>query len=291
MKRAFVAGHPVSQSRSPKIHTHWLETLGIDGAYEAIDVAPGGMAAHFARIRSGEFAGGNITVPLKEEALGAVDRLTPLAARIGAVNTVWAEEGEIWGDNTDITGFALNLSHAAPDWTKARSVLVAGAGGAARAVVLAVLERTQARIMLLNRTMTRAGDVAALAPGRIDVHPLDAFASHVAHADLVINTTSLGMAGKADAAGCPGAGSPFDFSAARPGALATDIVYVPLQTPFLAAAAAHGLRTVDGLGMLLHQAAPGFQRWFGVLPAVTPQLRALIEADLFGPASQTGRQS
>jgi shikimate dehydrogenase len=280
-RKAFVAGHPILHSRSPKIHGHWLKDLGLSGSYEAIDVAPGTLERLLDRVRSGEFAGGNVTVPLKEEAFAAVERLTPLAQAIGAVNTVWMKDGILWGDNTDITGFSANLDEKAPEWRNAGTALVLGAGGAARAVLLALAEAGFQRIHLLNRTVSRAADLAATFPnGLVRPGGLDEASHRLPMAALIINTTTLGMAGK-DAV----ADAPFPFEAARRDAIVTDIVYVPLETPFLRAARARGLQIVDGLGMLLHQAVPGFERWFGVRPVVTPDLRALIEADLFGGAT------
>jgi shikimate dehydrogenase len=282
-RKAFVAGHPVTHSRSPKIHGHWLQNLGLAGSYEAVDVAPGQVAAHLQRVRSGEFAGGNITVPLKEEAFAAVDRLTGVATAIGAVNTVWMEQGALWGDNTDISGFAANLDARALNWRNAETAFVLGAGGAARAVLMALVEAGVPRITNFNRTLSKAEELAEsfqTAKSRIKAAPLGPQGVSAAGADLLINTTSVGMAGK-------GGGALADFSQARHGAIATDIVYVPLMTPFLAAAAKSGLVTVDGLGMLLHQAAPGFERWFGVRPLVTPALRALIEADI-APKADAG---
>jgi shikimate dehydrogenase len=276
--RAFVAGHPITHSRSPIIHGHWLRQFAIDGRYDALDVAPGTLSHLLDAVRAGEWAGGNVTVPLKEEAFAAVDRLTPLAAAIGAVNTVWMRDGALWGDNTDITGFAANLDDKAPGWRKAGAALVLGAGGAARAVLLALAEAGIGRIDLLNRTPSRAVEVAkTFAPGLIVPGGLDEWAARLPSASLIVNTTSMGMAGKDG-----GGAAAFPFEAARGDAIVTDIVYVPLETPFLAAAAGRGLQTVDGLGMLLHPAVPGFERWFGVRPGVTPALRRLVEDTLFG---------
>jgi shikimate dehydrogenase len=283
---AFVAGHPISHSRSPAIHGHWLAAYELDGRYKAIDVTPGTLSLLFDRVRQGEFAGGNVTVPLKEEAFAAVDRLTPLATRIGAVNTVWMQDGLLHGDNTDIAGFAANLDDKAPAWRKAGKALVVGAGGAARAVILALADAGIAEIVILNRTVTRAAEIAAAMSSpasAMSSGPLSDFGAQLADADLVINTTALGMAGKVEQGGTE-PDFRFVFSAARPGAIAADIVYVPLETPFLAAARASGLTCVDGLGMLLHQAVPGFERWFGVRPVVTAALRARIEATLPAPA-------
>ncbi len=272
-KKAFVLGHPITHSRSPLIHNHWIKTHSLAGSYEAIDVAPGTLAEFLLRVRSGEFAGGNVTVPLKEEAFAAVDQLTETAKSIGAVNTIYTENGKLWGDNTDAYGFSANLEHRAPEWKTARCALIIGAGGAARAIVKSLIDTGFAEIHVLNRTLERAKELAASLGPIVTAAPLDDFAKYTPKADLTVNTSSLGMAGKDEMA--------FDFSSAKSSALITDIVYVPLETSFLHSARLAGLKTVDGLGMLLHQAVPGFEYWFGVRPQVTPELRAIIEADLF----------
>ena len=271
--KAFVIGHPITHSRSPLIHTYWLKTHKISGSYEGIDVTPGTLAEFLACVRSGEFAGGNVTVPLKEEAVTAVDCLTENAKSIGAVNTIYMENGKLWGDNTDAYGFSANLTDRAPEWTVCHSALVVGAGGAARAVIKSLMDAGLAQIYVLNRTLARAEEIAAAFGPTVFAAPLDSFTTYAPVADLFVNTSSLGMAGKED--------KHFDFSAAKPSALVTDIVYVPLETNFLKSAHFAGLKTVDGLGMLLHQAVPGFERWFGIRTQVTPQLRAMVEADLF----------
>jgi shikimate dehydrogenase len=271
--KAFVLGHPITHSRSPSIHNHWIRTYGLKGSYEAIDVAPGTLSAFLIRVRSGEFAGGNITVPLKEEAFAGVDNLTEIAKSIGAVNTVYRADGKIWGDNTDAYGFSANLADRAPEWSNAQAALVIGAGGAARAIVKSLIEAGFGEITVLNRTLARALELALTFGPMVRAASLADFAKYAPTADLIVNTSSIGMAGKDDMS--------FDFSTAKSSALITDIVYVPLETAFLKSARLAGLKTVDGLGMLLHQAVPGFERWFGVRPKVTPELRAMIEADLF----------
>jgi shikimate dehydrogenase len=271
--KAFVLGHPINHSRSPLIHNYWINAFGLNGSYEAIDVAPGTLPEFFKRVRSGEFVGGNITVPLKEEAIVAVDCLTDTAKSIGAVNTVHMEKGKLWGDNTDAYGFSANLANSAPDWRNAQSALVIGAGGAARAIVKSLIDAGLAEITILNRTVVRADELAVQFGVGVISGALADFTKYAPTADLIVNTSSLGMAGKGE--------MQFDFSTAKATALVTDIVYVPLETNFLKSAHLARLKTVDGLGMLLHQAVPGFERWFGVRPEVTPELRALIEADLF----------
>jgi len=271
--RAFVIGHPIAHSRSPKIHGTWLESYAIDGSYEAIDVAPEALPEFFGRLRAGEFAGGNVTIPLKEPVFALCDDVDPLARTIGAVNTLLADRDGVHGFNTDFMGFLGNLDQAAPGWSAGLDeVIVLGAGGAARAVLVALRERGVGRIHLLNRSPGKAEALAEAITAPIVAGPLDTFAALAPNAGLVINTTSAGMHGN----------PPLDVPLDRlpPTALVTDIVYVPLETPLLAEARRLGLRTVDGLGMLLHQAVPGFEAWFGVRPDVTPELRARIEATL-----------
>jgi shikimate dehydrogenase len=273
---AFVLGHPISHSRSPKIHSHWLAAHRIEGSYEAIDVAPGTLATFLGAVRNGAYLGGNITVPLKEEALSSVDCLTDTARAIGAVNTVWMEDGALWGDNTDAYGFAANLTERAAGWETAKTALVIGAGGASRAIIRALLDHGIAEINLLNRTLARAETLAHRFGSKVHAAALSEIEAIIPSADLIINTSSLGMASKDNLTD----DIAINFVRAKPSAIATDIVYVPLETGFLRNARLSGLRTVDGLGMLLHQAVPGFQRWFGVRPSVTLELRRLIEADI-----------
>ena len=278
MKRAFVIGHPIAHSRSPMIHGHWLQTYGIDGSYEAIDVAPGDLPAFFDRIREGEFVGGNVTVPHKQAAFDLCDTRDLDTAHIEATNTLTtiptAGQGLlIHGTNTDYYGFLANLDAAAPGWSdNLITAIVLGAGGAARAVASAIADRGAGRVLVLNRSLDRAEALAAERPGSLVAAPLAAFARHAPTSSLVVNTTTIGMHGtRFD-------GLPLELLPAT--AVVSDIVYTPLETPLLAAARALGLRTVDGLGMLLHQAVPGFEAWFGVRPEVTADVREKLEATL-----------
>lgn len=270
--RAFVCGHPVAHSRSPLIHGHWLKELGIDGSYERIDIAPSAIRAFVAGLAGSSFAGGNVTIPHKEAAFETVSLRDGEAEAVGAVNTLWIENGKVCGGNTDAIGFAANLDDHAPGWRGRDRALVLGAGGAARAVVHAILSAGYTRVDITNRTPARAQELADLFGTRVLAHGNDAVDALLPTADLVVNTTSIGMDGDTSL--------PADVAALPDHALVTDIVYVPLETPFLKAASARGLKTVDGLGMLLHQAVPGFERWFGKRPAVTQQLRDLVIADL-----------
>jgi len=277
-RKAFVIGHPIAHSRSPKIHGHWLAALGIAGSYEAIDVAPQDLPAFIGSLRARGFSGGNVTIPHKEAVFGLVDRLDAAAEAIGAVNTVWFEEDRLCGGNTDAHGFAANLDEHAPHWAANGPAVVLGAGGAARAVIHALKTKGVKDIRIVNRTLARAEALATRFGAGVTAHSAETANGLLGDAGLLVNTTSVGMTGKG------GGELPVDPAFLPAHAVVTDIVYVPLATPLLAAAAARGLKTVDGLGMLLHQAVPGFERWFGVRPSVTPALRALIVADL-GAAS------
>ncbi len=274
--KAFVTGHPIAHSRSPKIHNYWLKHYGLDGSYEAIDVAPADFAAFLAGPADQGFRGGNVTIPHKEAAFERVGRRDEAAEQIGAVNTLWLEDGVVCGGNTDAHGFAANLDEHAPGWNRNGAALVLGAGGAARAVVHALKARDIGDIRIVNRTLARAEELAHRFGAGVSAHEVAATEALMADTGLLVNTTSLGMQGH------EGQRLPADPRHLPAHAIVTDIVYVPLETPLLAAARQRGLATVDGLGMLLHQAAPGFERWFGLCPQVTPALRALIVADLGG---------
>jgi shikimate dehydrogenase len=271
-KKAFVVGHPIAHSRSPLIHGHWLASFGIEGSYERIDVAPAGLATFVRDLPGSGFVGGNVTIPHKEEVCRLVARLDPAAEQIGAVNTLWIEDGEVRAGNTDAEGFAANLDIRAPDWRAARSALVLGAGGAARGVLFALKQAGIPEIRLVNRTQARAQELADRFGTPIGVHDWSGLDELADSSELVVNTSALGMHGEGEV--------PFDVERLPERAIVADIVYVPLKTPLLAAAERRGLRIVDGLGMLLHQAVPGFEKWFGRRPQVTEELRALVVADL-----------
>lgn len=266
---AGVLGWPVGHSRSPRLHGYWLEHHGIDGAYLPLPVRPERFKPAVRALLDLGFRGANVTVPHKEAAGSLCDSVTARARAIGAVNTLVFEDGRILGDNTDGVGFLRNLRAGAPDWRPADGpAVVLGAGGAARAVLVALRDAGVPEIRLANRTRATAEALAAELGERL--RPLDWAARETAleGARLLVNTTSLGMAGQ----------PPLELSLERlpPTAAVTDLVYAPLTTPLLAAAAARGNRTVDGLGMLLHQAVPGFAAWFGVEPEVTPALRDFV---------------
>jgi shikimate dehydrogenase len=272
--RAFVIGHPIAHSRSPLIHGHWLKRHGIEGSYERINVAPGALPGFLEQVRAGGFRGGNVTIPHKEVAYRLVDEATTRARRLGAVNTLWLEGERLLGDNTDGEGFLASVAGSVGlGWAEqVHSALVLGAGGAARAIVGALLDAGVPRITVANRTEARARDLVAFSPDRIRVLPWDALPEGLAETGLLVNATQCGMKGQPRLE--------LDSSLLPPDAIVGDIVYVPLETELLASARARGLRIVDGLGMLLHQAVPGFERWFGIRPEVTAELRAIIEADI-----------
>lgn len=270
---ACVIGWPIKHSRSPIIHRHWLAELGIAGDYVRHAVEPEQAAAFFAALPDGPFVGCNVTVPHKEAAFAAVDQADAVATALGAVNTIWLENGRRLGSNTDAEGFIANLDQRAPGFdANPGPAIVLGAGGAARAVIWALKERGFAPIHVINRTRDRAEAMAERFGSVVRPAGWEDLPGLLPAASLLVNTTSLGMEGQPPLV--------IDLAAAPDSLLVTDIVYIPLETPLLAAARTRGLRTVDGLGMLLHQAVPGFERWFGVRPTVTPELRRLILADM-----------
>ncbi|RLQ89151.1 shikimate dehydrogenase [Notoacmeibacter ruber] len=273
--RSGVIGHPITHSRSPLIHGNWIAEYGIDGAYNAYDVSPADLSGFLRRVRGGELAGCNVTIPHKEAMLEHIDELTDTAEAIGAVNTIWREADRLLGDNTDAYGFLANLDHAAPGWDEnPRCAVVLGAGGAALAVLHGLLSRGFADIRIANRTAARAERLAARFGG--SCHAMDWAREEALYsdADFVVNTTSLTMGNETDQQVWSG------LDHVAEGATVTDIVYSPLQTSLLKAAQRRDLPTVDGLGMLLHQAVPSFERWFGTRPEVTPGLRRRVEEDL-----------
>jgi shikimate dehydrogenase len=270
-RAACLIGWPAAHSRSPLIHHYWLRTLGIEGGYNIEAVPPEGFAEFVLHLSTHGFVGANVTLPHKERAL-ALSRPDARARAVGAANTLWYDGGELRSTNTDIEGFINNLDASAPGWDEIEEALVLGAGGSSRAVVFGLVERGIKRVHLANRTIDRARTLADQFGA--NVHPVawDAIGDLLPRAGLLVNTTSLGMQGQP--------ALELDAGLLPSQAIVADLVYVPLQTPLLAAAQARGLKTADGLGMLLHQAVRGFELWFGQRPEVTPELRALVEADL-----------
>jgi len=271
-KAACVIGWPVGHSRSPLIHNYWIKQQRLDAEYRREAVAPEQFKDFITHLAARGYVGANVTVPHKEAAL-ALSEPDDRARAVGAVNTLWLDGARLRSTNTDVEGFIGNLDATAPGWDHGlQSALVLGAGGAARAVVFGLLERGIGRILLVNRTAERAAALRTQFGDRVMLARWSDLDGLMAEAGLLVNTTSLGMAGQ----------PPLTIDLARlpAGAVVSDLVYAPLETALLAAARSRGLRAVDGLGMLLHQAGGGFQRWFGMRPQVTEALRALVEADL-----------
>lgn len=269
-KLAGVIGWPVAHSLSPRLHGYWLNEHGVDGAYVPLAVEPGDLRQVLEALPRMGFRGVNLTLPHKEAALDVVDTLTDVAERIGAVNTIFVgEDGRLTGTNTDGEGFLANLVDGAPQWQPAQGpAVVLGAGGAARAVIVSLIDAGVPEIRLVNRTRERAEALATELGGAVHALDWENRSTCLGDANLLVNTTTLGMAAQ----------PPLDISltALSPKAVVNDLVYVPLETELLANAKAQDLTTVDGLGMLLYQAVSGFEGWFGQRPAVTPQLRSHV---------------
>lgn len=264
---AGVIGYPIAHSKSPRLHGFWLNRYGIKGHYVPLSVRPADLAEALRSLPKLGFRGANVTIPHKIAALQLADTATDRAALIGAANTlIFKPDGSVRADNTDGYGFIQNLRQHAPDWApKLGASLVIGAGGASRAVVAALLGEGVPKIILANRTRQRAEMMVEDFGGRVEVIDWNRTADAMEGAMTIVNATSMGMVGQPEL--------PFGLDAAPKGALVTDLVYTPLETPFLAAARARGLQAVDGLGMLLHQGVPGFESWFGQRPDVDEALR------------------
>ena len=270
-RAACLIGWPAAHSRSPLIHHHWLHKLGIAGGYTIEAVPPEELADFVTHLHGRGFVGANVTIPHKERVLELTEP-DSRARAVGAANTLWYEHGILRATNTDVEGFVGNLDAAAPDWDRTDVALVLGSGGSARAVVFGLLERGIGRVHVINRTAARAQALADQFGPRVVAGGWEQVSALLPQAGLLVNTTSLGMHGQPPLA--------IEIGRLPEQAVVVDIVYVPLETQLLVAARARGLRTADGLGMLLHQAVRGFELWFGERPQVTPELRALVEADL-----------
>lgn len=271
---AGVMGWPVMHSRSPMLHGYWLQQLGLAGAYLPLAIRPEGLERALRALQPLGFAGCNLTIPHKREAMRIVDAVDPVARHIGAISCVVVRaDGSLAGSNNDCYGFIESLRQEQPGWQPAAGpAVVVGAGGGSRAVCYGLLEAGVREIRLVNRSIAPAQAMAADLGSSLQVVPWEDRHNTLADAAMVVNTTSQGMVGQA----------PLDLSLERlpAGALAADIIYTPLETPFLAEARRRGCRTINGLGMLLHQARPAWKAWFGIEPEVTPALRRLIEQSL-----------
>ena len=267
---AAVLGHPINHSKSPKLHNYWLSLCNIDGYYIPLDIDPRNFENSIRALGGLGFVGANVTIPYKEKVLKIADKISDRAAIIGAANTLtFLQDGRIYADNTDGYGFLKNIKCKYNDWTAGEGTsVVFGAGGASRAILGALIEDGANDIILANRTRSRADQLRSDFGAKIKVVDWMKVQNYLSDASTVINTTSLGMDGKAEL--------PIPLQGLKKNTLVTDIVYTPLNTPLLENAAKRGCRTVDGLGMLIHQAIPGFERWFGVKPDVSENLRKLL---------------
>jgi shikimate dehydrogenase len=275
LRRACVVGWPVAHSRSPLIHGHWLARYGVEGSYGRAAVRPEEGADFLRNLRDQGYIGCNVTIPHKQTAFAVADETLPAARAAGAANTLWYDGGRLMADNTDGSGFVSNVRATVPDLAFEGAVVsLLGSGGAARGIVHALLEAGVGEIRLFNRTRGRADALAGAFGARVKAFDWGERDDRSRGTSLLVNTTPLGMHSTE--------ALEMDLDVLDRNCVVADIVYVPLETPLLAAARGRGLATVDGLGMLLHQAAPGFERWFGVRPEVTDELRAVLVRDIEG---------
>ncbi len=265
-----VIGHPIKHSKSPLIHNHWIKEHGLSGEYTTIDIAPENLKGGVQSLINQGFTGFNVTVPHKIAIMDLCTEITPLATNIGAVNTVTIKEGKLYATNTDAYGFIQNIKeNARNNWSfEGQNALVLGAGGAANAIVYALLEQNVQSITITNRTREKAENLRSFSPDKITVIDWNDRNDACRNAGLIVNTTALGMDGKPPLE--------IDLSNAPKETLVTDIVYAPLYTDLLTQARTLNLQTVTGIGMLLHQARPGFETWNGIMPNVTQDLESLI---------------
>jgi shikimate dehydrogenase len=267
---AAVIGHPVNHSRSPRMHNFWLAHFGLEGYYIPLDIDPKKFERSIRNLPELGLVGANITIPYKEKVLKIADKISDRAALVGAANTLtFLPNGGIYADNTDGYGFLQNIKSKYKDWSAREGIsVVFGAGGASRAILAALIEDGASDIILANRTRSRADQLRSDFGAKIKVVEWMKIQNYLSEASTIINTTSLGMVGKTDL--------PIPLNALKKNTLVTDIVYTPIETHLLATAAKMGCRTVDGLGMLIHQAIPGFERWFGIRPGDSQALRELL---------------
>ncbi|MBL6839794.1 shikimate dehydrogenase [Paracoccaceae bacterium] len=267
---AAIIGHPVNHSRSPRMHNFWLAHFGLEGYYIPLDIDPKKFERSIRNLPELGFVGANITIPYKEKVLKIADKISDRAALVGAANTlIFLQNGEIYADNTDGYGFLQNIKSKYKDWSAREGIsVVFGAGGASRAILGALIEDGASDIILANRTRSRADQLRSDFGAKIKVVEWMKIQNYLSDASTIINTTSLGMVGKTDL--------PIPLNTLKKNTLVTDIVYTPIETHLLATATKMGCRTVDGLGMLIHQAIPGFERWFGIKPGDSQSLRELL---------------
>ncbi len=275
MKKACVIGWPISHSRSPLIHNYWITQNKLDAVYERVSVTPENLQSFLRSLAENGYAGCNVTLPHKEHAFRIADHIDETAMRLGSVNTLWLEHGKLHATSTDGMGFCTNVEQSVPGYSFRDSIVaLIGAGGSSRPIINEMLNRGVAKITLANRTLARAQDVQKIFGAKVHVIALDKVNTALQHADLLVNTTSIGLGSDEE--------FPADVTLLPEHAIVADIVYVPLETALLEKARARKLRTVGGLGMLLHQAVPGFEKWFGVRPQVTPELFERVSADIAG---------
>ena len=267
---AAVIGHPVSHSRSPRMHNFWLAHFGLEGYYIPLDIDSKKFERSIRNLPELGFVGANITIPYKEKVLKIADKISDRAALVGAANTLtFLQNGGIYADNTDGYGFLENIKSKYKDWSAREGIsVVFGAGGASRAILGALLDDGASDIILANRTRSRADQLRSDFGAKIKVVEWMKIQNYLSDASTIINTTSLGMVGKTEL--------PIPLNTLKKSTLVTDIVYTPIETHLLATATKMGCRTVDGLGMLIHQATPGFERWFGIKPGDSQALRELL---------------
>ena len=267
---AAVIGHPVNHSRSPRMHNFWLAHFGLEGYYIPLDIDPKKFERSIRNLPELGLVGANITIPYKEKVLKIADKISDRAALVGAANTLtFLPNGGIYADNTDGYGFLQNIKSKYKDWSAREGIsVVFGAGGASRAILAALIEDGASDIILANRTRSRADQLRSDFGAKIKVVEWMKIQNYLSDASTIINTTSLGMVGKTDL--------PIPLNTLKKNTLVTDIVYTPIETHLLATATKMGCRTVDGLGMLIHQAIPGFERWFGIKPGDSQALRELL---------------
>ena len=274
-KKVCIMAWPAGHSRSPLIHNYWIKKHGLDAEYVREAVPPEKFKEFISHFRANGYVGGNVTVPHKETVL-TLSEPDERAKAVGAANCVWYEGEKLRSTNTDVEGFLGNLDVVAPGWDRGlETAMVLGAGGGARAVIYALIQRNVGRIYVINRTVARAETLKKKFGARVHVAKWEEITGLLGGAGLLVNTTTLGMVGQ----------PPLDVNLRCPASLVVaDLVYAPLETGLLKLARERGLRAADGLGMLLHQAVRGFERWFGIKPEVTPELRAMVEADLAASA-------